>query len=178
MKLSLSVRLTADVGTAALSSLHNNWFDQCFQLLQELRRSGSVANLRLRSVVNDWWLEAWTTSIGLNGVPFEKRTPITRNTSWREGTALNLGAPSPVHTYCWGGAIVLWIGISAGAGVAAEAGCNDRAFNAEMTGTSMADMTAGSESRWGIGADRSPAGSWVAGDPGNSASARRWVCSL
>ena len=76
--------------------------------------------------------------------------------------ALNLGALSPVCTYCWGGAIVLGIGfsaeagvadesgIAAGAGISAEAGVTaeaGKADNAEMTETSMADMTAGSEFR-------------------------------
>jgi hypothetical protein len=49
MKLSLSVRLTADVGIVMFNSLQKCWFVQCFQSLQESRRSGSVANLRLRS---------------------------------------------------------------------------------------------------------------------------------
>ena len=92
-------------------------------------------------------LLAWTTSIGRNGVPFDRRTSITLIASCRKGTALNLGAHSPVCTYCLDGAIERGIstcaGVSDGAGVSTEVGISAEAGVStevgEMTSEDNAD---------------------------------------
>ena len=86
---------------------------------------------------------------------------MTLCTSCRDGLALNLGALSPVYTYCVGGANIREVillsaeaGISAEAGFSAEAGVSAEAGGLGINTEGFSDITAIPDITWDVGKDR------------------------